>query len=125
MSTSNGKNSPSRLALKISNFKAEKLTSAESTVIEKHMRALPRIAIDPNCSEQSLNLMMAGCLDELLLKKHDMFTSLDINKPEAGGVKFQTFKEKVISTMEELGAQQHDLGSSLQTAEKQPKEEDK
>lgn len=125
MTTNSGKSSPSKFALKLTSFKAEPLSIAESSVLDKYMRSLPRSAIDSHANDHSLNLMMVSCLNHLISKNHTFFKDLDITKPQDGGVKFASFKTKVSELMEELGAVQENLGSGFKTDIKHPPEEEK
>ena len=123
MTTPNGKSSPFRQTLRLATFKAEPITHDETKVLEKHMRALPRTAIDTSANDQSLNLMMVGCLNTLASKGHNLFTALDITKPIEGGLKFSTFKLKVSELMEELGESKMNMPSSLVSPDKSVVEE--
>ena len=52
-------------------------------------------------------------------------SQLDINKPDEGGLKLLTLREKVLELMEELGTFREAMGSSFVTAQKNPPEEEK
>ena len=69
--------------------------------------------------------MLQNCIDYLASHGFSAYSRLDINKPEEGGIKFFTLKERVQELMEELGTCCNDLGSAFKTEQMNPPEEEK